>query len=243
MTLALSLAGVWRGFDRGRERVGVLEDVSLDVAEGQIAAVLGARDQGKTTLIRVASGTLPVDRGSVVVDGIGLRGLSDRQLSDVLASRIGIASRGGPDARLTVHDYVEMSLMASHRWSRRERGERVAGMLREMDLVEAGGLMWGELSNWQRVLVEIAQAVIARPRLLLIDDLLDGLDLGAKHAALDLIEGFSEGIGCGVLMAVSDHTTATRAGQVWHLSNRRLRLMHADPSIVQLHQHRDGRQA
>jgi len=235
--------GVWKAFERGRERIGVLQDVSLDVAAGQIAAVVGSRDQGKTTLIRVASGTLPVEQGSVFVDGREVTGISDHQLSEVLAKKIGIAGRTGPEARLNVHDYVEMSLNATREWSSRDRRECVKETLREFELTGAAGLMWSELSNWQRVLVEFAQAVIVRPRLLLIDDLLDGLGLGKKQAALELIEGFAEDIGCGVLIAVSDHATAVRAGQVWHLADGKLRLMHKDPDIIDLHERREVRAA
>jgi len=239
----LRLVGVWKSFERGRGRVVVLRDVSLEVAAGQLAAVLGTRDQGKTTLIRVASGTLPVDQGSVLVDDREVRGISDRQLSEVLAKKIGIATRAGPGVRLNVHDYVEMSLTATQELSSRERHRRVERTLKELDLAGTGGLMWGELSNWQRVLVEFAQAVIVRPRLLLIDDVLDGLELGAKQAALELIEGFAEDIGCGVLMTVSDHATAVRAGRVWHLADGKLKLMHKDPDIIDLHDHREVRVA
>jgi putative ABC transport system ATP-binding protein len=243
MSSALRLVGVSKAFDRGRDRVGVLQDVSLEVAAGQIAAVVGTRDQGKTTLIRVASGTLRVDQGSVFVDDREVTGMSDRQLTEVLARKIGIAARSGPEARLTVHDYVEMSLTAARDWSSRERRERVTRTLREFDLAGATGLMWSELSNWQRVLVEFAQAVIVRPRLLLIDDVLDGLGLDKKQTALELIEGFAEEIGCGVLMAVSDHAAAVRAGQVWHLADGKLRLMHKDSGIVDLHERREVRAA
>jgi ABC-type cobalamin/Fe3+-siderophores transport system ATPase subunit len=239
VTVVLRLVGVWKAFERGPDRIGVLQDVSLEVAAGQIAAVLGTRDQGKTTLIRVASGTLPVDHGSVFVDAREVTGISDDQLSEVLANKIGIATRTGPDVRLVVEDYVEMSLTATREWSSRERRRRVEHTLKEFDLTGAAGLMWRDLSNWQRVLVEFAQAVIVRPRLLLIDDVLDGLGLGKKQAALELIEGFAEDIGCGVLMAVSDHATAVRAGQVWHLTNGKLRLMHKDPDIIDLHERRE----
>lgn len=241
MIPVLRLVGVWKSFERGRGRVGVLQDVSLEVAAGQLAAVVGARDQGKTTLIRVASGTLAVDRGSVSVDDREVLGISDHRLSEVLAKKIGIATRAGPDVRLNVHDYVEMSLAATQEWSSRERRRCVEHTLREFDLAGTGGLMWDELSNWQRVLVEFAQAVIVRPRLLLIDDVLDGLGLGTKQAALELIEGFVEDIGCGVLMAVSDHATAVRAGQVWHLVDGKLRLMHKDPDIIDLQERREVR--
>jgi ABC-type cobalamin/Fe3+-siderophores transport system ATPase subunit len=230
----LRLVGVWKAFERAQGRIGVLQDVSMEIAAGQIAAVLGTRDQGKTTLIRVASGTLSPDRGSVFVDDREVTGISDSQFSEVLAKKIGIATRAGPDVRLNVHDYVAMSLTATQEWSSRERCQQVKQTLSEFDLTDVAGLKWSDLSNWQRVLVEFAQAVIVRPRLLLIDDVLDGLGLGKKQTALELIEGFAEDIGCGVLMAVSDHATAVRAAQVWHLTDGKLRLMHKDPDIIDL---------
>ena len=61
----LVLEGVFKGFYRGDDLLGVLVDVSLSVAAGEIVAVVGTRDQGKTTLLRVASGSLQPDRGSV----------------------------------------------------------------------------------------------------------------------------------------------------------------------------------
>ncbi len=243
MIPVLRLVGVWMAFERAQGRIGVLQDVSMEVAAGEIAAVLGTRDQGKTTLIRVASGTLSPDQGSVFVDGREVTGISDGRLSKVLAKKIGIVTRTGPGVRLHVRDYLEMSLTATREWSSRERRQRVEDTLREFDLADVARLMWSDLSNWQRVLVEFAQAVIVRPRLLLIDDVLDGLGFGKKQAALELIEGFAEDIGCGVLMAVSDHATAVRAAQVWQLADGKLRLMHKDPDIIDLYERRDVRAA
>jgi ABC-type cobalamin/Fe3+-siderophores transport system ATPase subunit len=238
---ALRLDGVWKAFDRGRDRLSVLEDVSLEIARGEIAAVVGGRDQGKTTLIRVASGMLPVDRGAVFVGGRELTGLSDRELAGVLANEIGVATRAGPETRLTVRHYVEMSLAASCRFGRRERAARVRETLDKLDLAGCAEAKWSELSNWQRVLVEFAQAIITRPRLLLVDDLVDGLPLGHKKTAMSLIDGFAAELRCAVLMAVSDHAAALGSAKVWRISHGELELMHADiPNLIDLGQRRDA---
>ncbi len=234
----LCLVGVWKAFDRGGGRVSVLEGVSLRVAAGEIAAVVGARGRGKSTLIRVASGTLPIDRGSVSLDGRELTGLSEDQLTEILANEIGLATRAGPEVRLNVHDYVEMSLGATRKYSKGERAERVRAVLERLGLADASGAMWEELSDWQRVLVEFAQAIVKRPRLLLIDDVVDGLGLEHKRAAMDLVEGFAKDVGCAVLMAVSDHAAALRSATVWSLSHAKLELMHKHPDITYLHQPR-----
>ena len=229
-TEVLRLDGVWRAFDRGRDRVSVLEDVSLTVAAGEIVAVVGTRDQGKTTLIRIASGMLPADRGRVQLGGAELAGLKDRQLAWMLAREVGVAARTGPEVRVSVREYVEMSLVACRRWwrrewRRRERRLRVTAVLDELDLAGCADLKWEELSNWQRVLVELAQAVVVGPKLLLVDDVMDGFGLGKKRAAMDLMEGFAHDTGCGVLMAVSDHASALRSERVWQLSRGKLKLM------------------
>ena len=137
MTRVLRLDGVWTAFDRG----WVLEDVSLSVAEGEIAAVVGGGGQGKTTLIRLATGTLPADRGRVLVNGIDVAGLRDRDVSHMLASDIGVATGVGPALGLTVRDYIETRVAAPkdrvwrwwwrRRWGRREQRRMTAAVLDE----------------------------------------------------------------------------------------------------------------
>ena len=243
MSTVLRLVGASRGFARGQDHVTVLRGVSLSVDVGQLVAVLGGRGQGKSTLIRIASGTLPAEDGDVFIDGQRIVGISDSALSEILARKVGLAGRGGPDAKLNVESYIEMRLTAVREYSRRQRRAEVKLALREFDLAGVETLMWSELSDWQRVAVELAQAMVVRPRLLLVDDILDGLARGTKHTALEMLEGFARDFGCGVLMAVSDQTTASRGGQVFQLADGKLRLMHKDPDIVSLQDRRAVRQA
>jgi putative ABC transport system ATP-binding protein len=233
----LCFEGVWKGFGRGGGWVSVLEGVSLEVRAGEIAAVVGSRGQGKSTLIRLATGMLRADRGCVSLNGRELGDLSEGDLERVLATEIGVATRAGED-RLNVHDYVEMSLAATRRYGGRERGRLVKDVLAELEISACAGARWADLSDWQRVLVEFAQAVVRRPRLLLVDDLVDGMGLDQKRAAMDLMEGFAKDRGCAVLMAVSDHAAALRSASVWELSHTKLELMFQDPDITYLHQHR-----
>jgi ABC-type lipoprotein export system ATPase subunit len=221
----LALDHVCMGFDRGEDRLRVLVDVSLAVAAGEIVAVVGTRDQGKTTLLRVASGSLAADMGSVRLSELELTGLSDRQLESVLRTEIGWAARNGPEVRVRVRDYVGLPLATGRRLKWRERRLRVAQVLKQLDVAGCADLKWKELSGWQRVRVELAQAVVGRPRVLLIDDLIDGLSLGKKQAAMEILRSFADDFGCGVLMAASDHAAALPADRVWQLRGGRLKLM------------------
>jgi putative ABC transport system ATP-binding protein len=238
----LVLDGVCKSFDRGDDRLRVLADVSLSVAAREVVAIVGTRDQGKTTLLRVASGSLPADRGSVRVCDLELTGLSDRQLASVLRTEIGWAARSGPGVQVRVRDYVGLPL-ATGRWlGWRERRVRVAQVLKQLDVAGAAELRWRELSDWQRVLVELAQAVVGRPRVLLVDDVIDGLGLGKKQVAMELLRGFADDLGCGVLIAVSDHAAALSSDRVWQLNGGLLKLMAdlADGDLIPLRKAGDG---
>lgn len=256
MREVLRLDGVWTAFDRGRDRGWVLEDVSLSVSEGEIAAVVGGGGQGKTTLVRLATGTLPADRGTVLVNGVDVAGLNDRDLSHMLASDIGVASGIGPSLGLSVREYIETAAGAPkdrvwrwwwrRRWGRREQRQMATAVLDELGVSECADGQWEALSDWQRVLVELAQAVVVRPRLLLIDDLAGRFDLRQKQKLMNLLEGIARERGCGVLMVVSDDASALRAVRVWRLHRRRLRLMASHTAadgyadVIPLRQQRSG---
>lgn len=231
-TPVLQLDGVSKAYKRGPTSECALEGVSLSVRIGQTAAVIARRGHGKTTLLEIASGMLPPDRGSVRLNGRELTALSDRELSEVLAREIGIATRNGPAVRLTVSEYMETALSPTRRWNRRQRRERVTAMLERLELRACSDLLWEELSDWERVLVELGQAIIVDPKLLLIDDILDGLPLRQRKQALDLIADYAELLPGAVLMAVSDHATALACSPVWELREGRVRVLYGKAALA-----------
>lgn len=229
MSEVLRLDSVSMGFDRGRDRVCVLQDVSLSVAEGEIAAVIGGPSQGKTTLIRLAAGLLPPDEGRVLVGGAALAKLGDRQRQRILARDIGLALRKGPAMRASVREYVETKAAAPKDGRRRlhrgsERRRMTTAVLDELGIADCADMRWEHVSDWQQCLAELAQAIVVSPRLVLIDDLGSPFGLRQKQTLMALLEGFTCSRGCAVLMAVSDDASAMRSAQVWRLHRHRLKL-------------------
>lgn len=221
----LALKDVWKGYERGTRRVWVLEEVSLTVASGEVVSVVGTRDQGKSTLLKVAAGIEPVNRGSVRIGNLDLASLKDRELSRLLRDEVGLATRSGPELPMQVSDYVGLQLACGVGRTRAARRSMCTDALELLDVADCAASRWDELSNWQRVRVELAQAVAARPRLLLVDDLLDGLGIGKVQEASAILRMLAENIGCGVLMAASDHVSALPSDRVWQLERGKLALM------------------
>jgi len=230
----LCLRSVAIAFDRGRDRVVALQDISLSVGEGEIVSVIAGPSQGKTTLLRIASGLLPPDHGVVSVGGVTMTGLRDRQRQRILARDIGLAMGSGPATmRSSVREYVELKAAAPKNgslrlFSRQERRHMTRAVLDQLEIGDCADMRWQDISDWQRTLVELAQAMVVSPRLLLIDDLGCAFGLRQKQTIMAFLEDFVQTQRSGVLMAVSDDDSALRSVRIWRLNRRRLTLLAND---------------
>jgi ABC-type lipoprotein export system ATPase subunit len=219
----LSVEGVWKGYRRGSEWAEVLANVSFDVEPGEIVAITGSKFAGKSTLLKVAAGLERPNKGTVSLGG--------RQLTDGRSSLLGHTIRwvndDGPKLKLDVAKFVGLPI-ALHGSKRRESEWAAAQALERVGAKPCLGRRWGELSNWQRVLVGLARGFAGSPQVLVIDDLLDVRGSRATEEAADLLRTLVETSKprCGVLMSTSDLESAMFADRVWSITGKRsLKLM------------------
>jgi predicted ABC-type transport system involved in lysophospholipase L1 biosynthesis ATPase subunit len=207
----LSLAGVSLSFTRGqRITVHVLKDVSLQVGAGEIVAVLAARAQGKTTLLRVAAGMVRPNCGQVFLEGDDLWCLSARQRATLFGGPIGWVANTAPELDMPVLANVALPLLA--RCGKDEAYARAMVALERVGASDCAPQRWGSLADWERALVAIAQGIVRDPKLLLVDDLTVSLGLGESYDVTRLLGELAEEQGFGVLMCVSD-TRASRSSR------------------------------
>jgi predicted ABC-type transport system involved in lysophospholipase L1 biosynthesis ATPase subunit len=202
----------------------LLAGVSLEVARGELVAVVGMRSQGKTTLLQIAAGMVRPDRGVVCLGGRDLAGLGSREYGRVLREEVGLVGQGGPRLDLRMVDYVAAPLLVNRR--RRHRRAvfgQALGALERVGMVGRAGLCWGELSRWDCALVEVAQGIVGGPGLLLVDDVTDGLGMRETAHVTRLLRGVAREQGMGVLMTASDGEAALCADRVFSLARGRLR--------------------
>jgi ABC-type branched-subunit amino acid transport system ATPase component len=119
-------------------------------------------------------------------------------------------------------DYVAMRLAIGRRSRRREVRSRAMEALESVGASRCAERHWGELSDWERALVELAQAIAGTPRLLLIDDVLDGLGMRETDELARLVRALAEDHEIAVLMAVSDPEAALCSHRVLSLADGRL---------------------
>jgi zinc/manganese transport system ATP-binding protein len=172
--------------ERAQARIGrraVWSDVSVRIAAGQFAAILGPNGAGKTTLLRVLLGELALAAGRALVLGRE-PGARKREIGYLPQRRLLDAS-----TRIRGVDLVRLGLDGA-RWGlplRRSGNERVEEVLALVGAAEEARRPIGQLSGGEQQRLLIAQALVGRPALLILDEPLDGLDLPNQAAIAALL--------------------------------------------------------
>nr|MDQ3385975.1 ATP-binding cassette domain-containing protein [Actinomycetota bacterium] len=171
-----------RGLDVAYDGVQVLFGVDFEVDEGEIVALLGPNGAGKSTLLKAIAGLVPADAGAVVFDG---RDATYAPPHEITARGIVFAPGGqGVFPSLTVHDNLRLAGWIED--DRRRRDEAVEEVLQRFPVLR--GRMdepAANLSGGQQQMLTIGMALLAKPRLLMIDELSLGL---APAIVADLLE-------------------------------------------------------
>jgi len=151
------------------ERV-VLDAVDLDVAAGEIVALLGPSGSGKSTLLRVIAGIVAADDGTIVLDGVDITNMPTHRRS------VGMVFQ---DEQLFPHMDVAANVGFGLRMAgvdKRTRSDRITELLDVVGLAGFGGRHIDGLSGGERKRVALARSMAPHPKLLLLDEPLTGLD-------------------------------------------------------------------
>jgi thiamine transport system ATP-binding protein len=147
-----------------------LDSVALDVADGEVVALLGPSGAGKSTLLRVIAGLLRSDRGTVVLDGIDITHWPAHQRN------IGMIFQDEQlFPHLTVADNIAFG-PRMHRWPSADINRRVDELLHLVGLDGFGERRVDRLSGGEAKRVAVARSLAPRPSVLLLDEPLTGLD-------------------------------------------------------------------
>jgi branched-chain amino acid transport system ATP-binding protein len=178
----------------GYGKIPVLSGVNLTVGAGEIVALLGPNGAGKTTLLRAVSGLLPWS-GRVRFDGNDLTGASPRET--VRAGLTHVVEGHRVFTQLSVFDNL---MLAAYDLSRRERAVRVEEVLTFFPEIAAKrGERAAWLSGGQQQILAVAQGLVLRPRLLMLDEPSAGLSPVLVDRVLDVVHRLREA-GTAVLL-------------------------------------------
>ena len=156
------------GLEAGYGAVRALHGVSLEIRQGETVALIGGNGAGKTTTLRAVSGLLPLRRGRIELDGRRLDGLGTADI-------VGLGVAHVPEGRqlfptMTVRENLELGAFVRRHDKKgmRTDRDRVFGLFPR--LAERRGQLAGTLSGGEQQMVAMARALMARPRLLCMDE-------------------------------------------------------------------------
>lgn len=221
----LELKAVSKSYPRGERRVLVLSDVSLAVAAREVAAVVSARHEGRTTLLKIAAGLLRPDAGSVCFRGQDMARLKDSERSALLAEEIAWTSAVGHVGNLEVLHYLTLPLLMAEGHSQKHARRLAFGALERVGAESAAHQRWRELSSWERMLVLLARATVGSPALVVLDDVFDGFGMLLMQQAWDVLRSTVDAVGCAALLSSCDVEAAAGADSVYWCEGGHLKPM------------------
>lgn len=209
-------------FGKGESQVKALDGIDLAIEKGKFTAVIGASGSGKTTLLNMMGGMDVPDEGEVIVDGIKLSGLKEKELAVFRRSKVGFVYQNfNLVSALTVKENILFPLSLAGSTPDPVFFQEIVEMLRLKDRLDAYP---NELSGGGQQRVAIARALAAKPAILLADEPTGNLDSKSGQNVLGLLKMFVETYHQTLVMITHNLELAQMADRVVRIEDGRIRM-------------------
>lgn len=215
----------------------VLEDISLQIHEGETFAIIGRSGSGKSVLMKHLIGLLTPDSGQVLIDGVDINSLKYDELRRV-RQQFGVLFQGGAlfDS-MNAFDNVAFPLRTFSNRSEEEIRQQARECLDMVELPHVDEQKPAELSGGQKKRVALARAIALQPRYILYDEPTSGLDPQTSNTIDRLIKNLAEKLNVTSVVITHDmHSVISIADRAAFLHNRRL---HWLGTVEELHESDD----
>ncbi|WP_282948336.1 ABC transporter ATP-binding protein [Cellulomonas endometrii] len=215
-----SARGLVKTYGKGDTAVRALAGVDVDFGRGELTAIMGPSGSGKSTLMHCMAGLDRVDSGSVVVDGLQVGQMNERQLTRLRRDRLGFVFQAfNLVPTLTALENITLPLDIARRPVDRAHLDAVVqavGLADRLDHKPA------ELSGGQQQRVACARALVSRPAVVFADEPTGNLDSTSSGEVLGFLRRSVDDLGQSVVMVTHDPTAASYAHRVLFLADGRL---------------------
>jgi len=218
---------VSKSYRRGTQIIPVLENITLDIAEGEFLALMGPSGSGKSTLLNLIAALDNADSGLIRVGGIDITGLTETELAAWRSVNVGfIFQFYNLIPVLTAFENVELPLLLTG-LSRRERREHVELALQVVNLASRMDHYPGQLSGGEQQRVAIARAIVTDPTILVADEPTGDLDRVAAEEILELMDRLNRESHKTIIMVTHDPRAAKKARTIRYLDKGILNNVHS----------------
>ena len=230
-TPIVEIEHVNKSYRRGTHIIPVLENITLEIAEGEFLALMGPSGSGKSTLLNLIAALDRVDNGIIRVGGIDITGLTETELAAWRSVNVGfIFQFYNLIPVLTAFENVELPLLLSG-LSRRERREHVELALHVVNLASRMDHYPGQLSGGEQQRVAIARAIVTDPTILVADEPTGDLDRVSAEEILGLMDQLNRDSHKTIIMVTHDPRAAKKAHTIRYLDKGVLNDVHSQAAL------------
>lgn len=218
----VQVRNVTKVYKRDNFDIPVLQNLSIDVPDGEFLALMGPSGSGKTTLLNLIAGIDRPTTGSIIVSGIEIATLGESALAKWRANHVGfIFQFYNLLPVLTAYENVELPLILTN-LSKKEKREHVESALSVVGLADRMHHYPRQLSGGQEQRVAIARAVVTDPTIIVADEPTGDLDKKSAEEILILLDRLNKEFKKTIIMVTHDPHAADRAKKIQHLDKGEL---------------------
>ena len=231
ISITVQATEITRSLPLGGRQVAILNGISLDIARSEWVALTGPSGSGKSTLLGIMAGIDTPTSGRIVIDGVDITHMRERQLARIRNQKIGIVFQSFNLIRsLTAQENVEVPLYVSA--DQHNAGKRARAALAMVGLGDRSRHRPHQLSGGEQQRVAIARALVTGPSLLLADEPTGNLDSKTGAQILNLFARLRDELGVTLVVVSHDREVADRADRVLNLVDGHLvPILNGAPSL------------
>ena len=222
MSTVIESKNISRRFGSGDTEVIALDNISMEIEEGEFTAIIGPSGSGKTTLLQLIGGLDNPDSGSIMLSGSNIAEMSGNQLSDFRRDHIGFIFQAyNLIPVLSAEENIEY-IMLLQGIASSERKKRVQEMLSIVGLDGLAERRPAQLSGGQQQRVAVARAMASNPDIILADEPTANLDSKTGVALLEVMRELNRAHNVTFVFSTHDEKIMDRATRLIHLSDGKI---------------------
>ena len=208
----LKCEGIGKIYGKGLNQVTALDGIDLSVERGEFLAIVGASGSGKSTLLHILGGVDKPTSGNVMIDGMDLSALNQKQAAIFRRRKVGLVYQFyNLIPTLTVRKNILMPLLLDKKSVNQEFFNQIVSSLGIEDKLES---LPGELSGGQQQRAAIARSLVYRPALLLADEPTGNLDQKNSREIIDMLKLSNRNLKQTIILITHDEKVAMEANRI-----------------------------
>ena len=208
----LKCEGIGKIYGKGLNQVTALDGIDLSVERGEFLAIVGASGSGQSTLLHILGGVDKPTSGNVMIDGMDLSALNQKQAAIFRRRKVGLVYQFyNLIPTLTVRKNILMPLLLDKKSVNQEFFNQIVSSLGIEDKLES---LPGELSGGQQQRAAIARSLVYRPALLLADEPTGNLDQKNSREIIDMLKLSNRNLKQTIILITHDEKVAMEANRI-----------------------------